>query len=491
MDKPTSDQQIFQEPAFSEREKHVIIAGVLLSMLLAALDQTIVAPAMPTIGAALGNAEYLPWIVTAYLLTATAVAPLYGKISDIYGRRPVIFTAILLFVIGSVISAMAPNMLVLVIGRAIQGLGGGGLFTMTQTVIGDLVPPLQRARYMAWISATWAIASVAGPLLGGVFAEHLHWSLVFWINIPLGLLATAIINNPLKKLPVVAKRHSVDLWGALLLVTFTFLLLLAMNWGGHRYTWTSPQILGLLAGSAAFAALFTLHIYRAAEPLISLEVLRNKIVLGGTTAMFMLQASSIGLAVYLPVYLQSTLNLSPSESGIALLGLLLGTVAGATLSARYIPRFKHYKRLALLGALIAMVCLGIMGALADSASLAVVELMTVLIGIGTGMTFPVCTLSVQNAVNRTHLGVATGVLTFLRSLGSALGVAALGALALTYGLPLAGEGIHTVQAGADASFAIIFFAAGVFMIPAFAILMLMPEKPLRASHEAAPPVMPE
>ncbi|RUW16753.1 MFS transporter, partial [Mesorhizobium sp. M1E.F.Ca.ET.041.01.1.1] len=181
-------------PLMSESEKNAIIGGVLLPMLLAALDQTIVAPALPTIGRALGHAEYLPWIVTGYLLTATAMAPLYGKISDVYGRRPVIYAAVLIFLLGSLVSALAPNMLVLVIGRAIQGAGGGGLFALTQTVIGDLVPPRERARYAAWIAGTWAVASVAGPLLGGTFAEHLHWSLIFWINLPLGFLAMAIIN---------------------------------------------------------------------------------------------------------------------------------------------------------------------------------------------------------------------------------------------------------------------------------------------------------
>ncbi|KQZ82012.1 MFS transporter [Mesorhizobium sp. Root157] len=489
MDEPSS-QNVFHEPALTEREKNVIIAGVLLSMLLAALDQTIVAPAMPTMAAALGNAEYLPWIVTGYLLTATAMAPLYGKISDIYGRRPVIFAAILIFLAGSVISAMAPNMLVLVAGRAVQGLGGGGLFALTQTVIGDLVPPLERARYSAWISGTWAVASIAGPLLGGLFAEHLHWSLIFWINIPLGLLAMAIISNPLKKLPVAIRRHSIDGWGALLLVAATSLLLLAMNWGGSRYAWASPEIAGLIAVSAVFWGLFALRLYRADEPLISLEVLSNRIVLTGTISMFLLQAGNIGLAVYLPVYLQSALDLSPADAGMAMLGLLLGTVAGASLSGRLIPRFAHYKRIALLGVIFSVVCLGLMGLVADRTSLVVVEFLTACIGFGTGTVFPVSTVSVQNAVDRAHLGVATGVLTFLRSLGGALGVAALGAVALGYGLPLAGEGVHAAHTGTDASFAAIFFATAVMMILAFVILSLMPEKPLRGyDREAAPAVV--
>jgi EmrB/QacA subfamily drug resistance transporter len=490
MDKP-GGQNVFHQPPLSEREKNVIIAGVLLSMLLAALDQTIVAPAMPTMAAALGNAEYLPWIVTGYLLTATAVSPLYGKISDVCGRRPTIFAAVLIFIAGSIISAMAPNMLVLVAGRAVQGLGGGGLFALTQTVIGDLVPPLERARYSAWISGTWAVASIAGPLLGGTFAEHLHWSLIFWINIPLGLIAMAIINNPLKKLPVAARRHSIDGWGALLLIIATSLLLLAMNWGGSRYAWVSPQIAGLVAGSAVVWGLFALRLYKAGEPLISLEVLSNRIVLTATIAMFLLQAGSIGLAIYLPVYLQSALDLSPGDAGMAMLGLLMGTVAGASLSGRLVPRFAHYKRIALIGILFAIACLVAMGIVADHASLVTVEILTACIGFGTGTIFPISTVSVQNAVDRTHLGVATGVLTFLRSLGGAIGVAALGAVALGYGLPLAGEGVHVAHGGTDASFAIIFYATAGLLVAALAVLALMPEKPLRGYDREAAPVVTE
>ncbi|TPN57075.1 MDR family MFS transporter [Mesorhizobium sp. B1-1-7] len=475
----------------TESEKNAIIAGVLLSMLLAALDQTIVAPAMPTIGHALGHAQYLPWIVTGYLLTATAMAPLYGKISDVYGRRPTVYAAILIFLLGSVVSAMAPNMFVLVVGRAIQGAGGGGLFTLTQTVIGDLVPPRERARYAAWISGTWAVASIAGPLLGGTFAEHLHWSLIFWINIPLGLLAMAIINNPLKKLPIAAKHHRIDGLGALLLVAATALLLLALNWGGSEYPWLSGEIIGLLAASAVFWAAFSLRLLRAAEPLISLEVLSNPIVRAGTLSMFLLQAANIGLAVYLPVYLQSIVGLSVSESGLAMLGLLLGTVAGATFSGRTIPRFVHYKRIAMVGVLFSIICLGLLALVAGHASLLVVEVLTVCIGLGSGTTFPVATVSVQNAVDRAHLGVATGVLTFLRSLGSALGVAMLGAVALGYGLPLAGEGTLAVgQVISAEPFVMIFLVAAATLFLALITLASMPEKPLRGQAEH-PPVMAE
>lgn len=486
------DKPAMAAPAapLTESEKNVIIAGILLSMLLAALDQTIVAPAMPTIGRSLGHADYLPWIVTGYLLTATAMAPLYGKISDVYGRRPTVYAAILIFLAGSLVSAMAPNMFVLVIGRAIQGAGGGGLFALAQIVIGDLVPPRERARYAAWISGTWAVASIAGPLLGGGFAEHLHWSLIFWINIPLGLVAMAIINKPLRKLPVASKRHRIDALGALLLVVATALLLLALNWGGSAYPWASREILGLLACSAVFWSAFALRLMRAAEPLISLEVLSNPIVLAGTASMFLLQAANIGLSVYLPVYLQSIIGLSVSQSGLAMLGLLLGTVAGATFSGRTIPRFFHYKRIAMIGVLFAIICLGVLSMVAGRASLLVVELLTICIGLGSGTTFPVATVSVQNAVDRAHLGVATGVLTFLRSLGSALGVAMLGAVALGYGLPLAGEGVPAAgQIVSATPFMMIFLAAAIMLVLALITLALMPEKSLRGRDEAEAPVV--
>ncbi|WP_404927372.1 MDR family MFS transporter [Mesorhizobium sp. ORM16] len=486
MDQAVDKQAVAAASApLTESEKNAIIGGVLLSMLLAALDQTIVAPAMPTIARALGHAEYLPWIVTGYLLTATAMAPLYGKISDVYGRRPTVYGAILIFLAGSLVSAMAPNMFVLVIGRAIQGAGGGGLFALAQTVIGDLVPPRERARYAAWISGTWAVASIAGPLLGGTFAEHLHWSLIFWINIPLGILAMAIINKPLRKLPVAARRHRIDGLGALLLVAATALLLLALNWGGSEYPWLSTEILGLVASSLVLWGAFALRLLRATEPLISLEVLSNPIVLAGTLSMFLLQAANIGLSVYLPVYLQSVIGLSASESGTALLGLMLGTVAGATFSGRTIPRFVHYKRIAIFGLAFAVLCLGALSLVAGHASLLVVEILTTCVGLGSGTTFPVATVSVQNAVDPRHLGVATGVLTFLRSLGSALGVAILGAVALGNGLPLAGEGAQATGAGAEAAaFGLIFVAAVVMLIMALLTLSLMPEKPLRGRPEA-------
>ncbi len=475
----------------SETEKNAIIAGVLIAMLLAALDQTIVAPAMPTIGGALGHADYLPWIVTGYLLTATAMAPLYGKLSDIYGRQRTIYAGILIFLAGSLVCALALSMPVLILGRAIQGVGGGGLFALAQIVIGDLVPPRERARYASWISGTWAVASVAGPLLGGYFAEHLHWSLIFWINLPLGLFAIAILVRPLRKLVTTHHRHQVDVAGALLLIAATGLLLLALNWGGGAYPWLSAPIIGLIAVSAVLWGLFALRLARAAEPLISLDILANPIVRAGTGSMFLAQAAFVGLSVYVPLYLQLVLGLSVSESGTALLGLLLGTVAGAMSSGRLIAKVVHYRRIAVFGALLSAASLAALGLTAGSGSLLLAEVLMIGAGMGAGATFPVATVSVQNAVDRAHLGVATGVLTFLRSLGGASGVAALGAIAISFGVPLGREGSAPVAAAlhSAAPFALIFLVTAAIMVAAMISVLLMPEKVLQGRSEPTPVVL--
>ena len=367
------------------------------------------------------------------------MAPLYGKISDIYGRRPTIYAAVLIFLAGSLISAMAPNMLVLVIGRAVQGLGGGGLFTLTQTVIGDLVPPFERARYPAWISGTWAVASIAGPLLGGTFAEHFHWSLIFWINIPLGMLAMAIINNPLKKLPVVARHHRIDGWGALLLVVATSLLLLALNWGGSKYSWGSPEILGLLAASGG-----VLGSLRAAPD----ARLGAADLAGSARQSDRARRHAVDVPAAGGQCRADGLFAGLSAVGARPFGQRLGhrvaRVAARHRGRRDVQRphdpalrplqaHRHGRRRFSVARLV------VLALVAGTRSVAVVEMLTICIGLGAGTTFPVSTVSVQNAVDKAHLGVATGVLTFLRSLGGALGVAMLGAIALGYGLPLGGE----------------------------------------------------
>ncbi|MCE7029426.1 MDR family MFS transporter [Jiella avicenniae] len=470
----------FTAPPISTRQMYFIVGGVMLAMLLAALDQTIVAPALPTIGDRLGHVDYLPWVVTAYLLTSIATAPLYGKIADLYGRRPTIFAAVFFFVAGSVVCGLAGHMFVLILGRAIQGLGGGGLFAMAMIVIGDLVPPRERGRLTAWTAGTWAVASVAGPLLGGAFADHLHWSLIFWINLPLGVLALAIMNAPLKALTKGNPDRRLDLAGAGLLVVATTALLLALNWGGNTYAWTSLPILSLIAGFLALGAVLAWRLLTAPEPLIALEVLRNPIVCAASAAVALTQGAHLGLTVFIPIYLQTSLDMSVSASGSALLGFMLGTVLGAWISGRLLMRVRRYKLMAVFGAGISAAGILVMGLTAGLASLFLAEALMIAAGFGAGLTFPIATISAQNAVAQSELGAATGLVTFLRQLGGAIGVAVLGAIALAYGLPMSREGAVTAaQGGGEAGlYAIIFYAAALAMAGTTLSYVLMPEKPL-------------
>jgi MFS family permease len=442
---------------------------------------------MPTIGGDLGDSHYLPWIVTAYLLTATAVAPLYGKFSDIHGRRSTLYVAVGLFLLGSLVAATAPNMFVLIGARAIQGLGGGGLFALTQIIIGDMLPPRERGRYAAWISGMWAIAGIAGPLLGGTLAEY-YWPLIFWLNLPLGILAMIVISRPLRKFAMPVRPHRLDGLGAVLLVAATGLVLLMLNWAGSSYSWTSPQIVGLAFTSLVLWIAFAIRLSRVAEPLVSLEVLSNPIVLSGCFALFLVSAASIGFTTYLPVYAQAYLGLSPAEAGYALLGFLMGTVAGATFGGRLTLRIVHVKRICVIGSTISGTAFIATGLLAAQTSVIVLEILLIIVGLGMGVNFPVTTVSVQNGVDQMHLGVATGMMTFLRSLGSALGVAVLGAIALGYGIPLGAEDQNGVvkHVATAFPFAVLYYAMAAMMLVAALIYARMPHKPLRGRTDSHP-----
>jgi EmrB/QacA subfamily drug resistance transporter len=474
---PTLDRTI--DPA----TRRDIIVGVLLAMFLAALDQTIVAPALPTIGSSLGNAEYLSWIVTAYLLTATAVTPLYGKLADIKGRRPVIFGAIGIFVAGSIISALAQSMFVLVIGRAIQGIGGGGLGALAMTVIGDIVAPRERGQYQGYISGMWGIASLAGPIVGGFLAHKLHWSMIFWINLPLAAIAIAFLNNPLKKLPPVRGQHRLDLLGASLVILATTSLMLVLTWGGSRYAWTSPQILGLIAVSLVFWVLFGLRIQHCDEPILPLEVLKNPVVANASASNFFSMAVNLGLGVYIPLYLQGVRHLDPSSAGLSLVPLMASMVCGAAFSGWMTTRLKHYKRVALIGVTIAALALFALSAWASALPYLWLEAVFMVCGAGIGTSFPLAIICVQNAVDQAHLGVATGAATFLRSLGGAMGVSVLAAIFLGYGFAQnaeAAKGLSHLGPQAGAAFGAIFLTAGIGLAISDVFLLLMEERPLRS-----------
>lgn len=468
----------------SDGDRVRIVIGVLLAMLLAALDQTIVAPAIPTIGAELGDAQFLSWIVSAYFLTATAVTPLYGKLSDIHGRRPILLTAIGIFVLGSIVCALAPDLMTLVIGRAVQGIGGGGLMALAQTVIGDLVPPKERGRFSVYISATWATASIAGPILGGFISEHLHWTLVFWLNLPLAAIAVAMTNSSLKRLPWHRREHKLDLLGSALIVAAAVSLMLALTLGGSASGWASPAVLSLFGAALLLAVLFAAHLRRASEPLIPLNVLGNPVVAAATLSVFFAMMCYIGLSVFIPLYLELVLGFTASMAGLALVGYMVGTVVGASRGARSMAKLEHYSRPASTGLALSIAGLLVL-ALANQALPVVATIMLlIVIGFGSGALFPITVISVQNAVPPQDLGTATGVLGFLRSLGSAIGVAVLGAVATAYGiaghLELApGGGSGNVMSADGAQFMPVFLAAAACQTLSLGCLLMMRELPLR------------
>ncbi|MDP4023495.1 MDR family MFS transporter [Methylobacterium sp. NEAU 140] len=469
------------EPA----EIRAILAGLMTAMLLAALDQTIVATAMPTIGHDLGDATNLPWIVTAYLLASTAVTPLYGKLSDIHGRRIMLLIAIATFSLGSLACALAPTMVGLALARGLQGIGGGGLIALSQTILADIMSPKERARYQVVIASVFVTASVAGPLLGGFFAQHLHWSLIFWINLPIGFLAFALTNANLKRLPRHERRHRLDYPGAALMVLASTSLLLALSWGGVRYAWDSAPILGLLAAALGLGAGFAARLATAPEPLIPAAVLRDPVVCTATLAACFAMGTFIGLTIYVPIYLEGVIGLSASESGVALVPLMAGTVTGATLSGRSMLYFRHYKRLPLALMTVSILCCATIALMGRALPLWLLEVLLALLSTGLGTILPLSTISIQNAVQPHELGIATASMNFFRSLGGALIVAAFGTIVLG-GLASdvnSGHDIESLIRGADVArlaltFRWVFWAACAGLVLALIFLALVEERPL-------------
>ncbi len=488
-----ADAKALPPKALTHAEVRTVVIGLMLTMFLGALEQTIVATALPTIGRAFNDVENLSWVVTAYLLTATATTPLYGKLSDIYGRRAVMLTGIGIFIMGSIVCAMAPNMWVLILGRAVQGLGGGGLMSLTQTIIADIVTPRERGRYQGYIGAVFASSSVGGPVLGGVLTEHLHWSVIFWINLPLGLLALAMTSNALRYVPVHKRKHSLDLPGAMLMVTAAVSLLLAMTWGGVRFPWLSWQIIGLLLGSAILWFLFSWRLMGAREPFLPLTVLANPIVRCATLAGTCCMGTLVGLTIFIPLYFETVMHFSASQSGLALIPLMGGTVIASTTTGKLMVVVDHYKRMALTGITFAILSLGALAIWPAGLPFAVLILLLFCTGLGIGAVFPITTVGMQNAVTRAHMGIATGSMNFFRSLGAALVVALFGAIVL--GGIGAGGGVSVEALARTASepaliyaYRFVFLAAMLVLCFGLSFLIAMEEKPLRGPAKDAPPM---
>ncbi|MGO4741501.1 MDR family MFS transporter [Bosea sp. 2KB_26] len=474
-----------QKPALSEADIRSIIIGIMLAMFLAALDQTIVATAMPTIGRELGDVTHLPWVVTSYLLASTAVTPLYGKVADIHGRRVTLLAGIVIFIVGSVACALASSLWLLVVARFVQGLGGGGLISMAQTIIGDMVPPKERGKYQVYIASVFFSSSLLGPVLGGVISEALHWSVIFWINLPLGLFAYLMTDKALKRLPRHERPHKLDFLGAGLMTSATVTLLLALSWGGVHYPWASAPILGLVGLSALLWIAFAMRLKTAEEPLIPLAILANPVVRMGTIAAGFGMGTFIGLTIYLPLYFETVAGLSAANSGMGLIPLTCGTVIGATASGRAMTLLKHYKRVPMAGLCIALIGTALLIAFAGRMSLIPFGIVLAVISLGFGTLLPVATVSIQNAVQPHQLGTTTATANFFRQIGGALIVAVFGAIVL--GGIGAGSGVtaETLRSGtADRATMIMLFQyvfAATFAGFALALFFLfrMKEMPLR------------
>ncbi|MDE3174829.1 MAG: MFS transporter [Pseudomonadota bacterium] len=455
-------------------------------MFLATLDSTIVAPALPTIGGKLGGAFFLPWIVSGYFLTSTAVTPLYGKLSDIHGRRPVMLTALALFLLGSVGCALSPDMTTLILARAVQGIGGGGLVALAQTVLADIASPLERAKYTVYISTMWAASSIAGPALGGFLAQHLSWTAIFWLNLPLGLPAYVMCDRLLRDLPQVRRPHRLDWLGGALVIGATAALMLALTLGGAYLPWRSPIVLGLGGAAAALAVGFVAHLGRAPEPLIPPTIFANRVVGKASASMFLAMLVYVAAVIYLPLYFQACLRLDPTLSGASLIVVLGASVLSSNFTGLSIPKMRRYKAMGYSGMPVSILALVALALFAPRLNFWAAEALILLYGLGLGTLFPILQIAVQNAVDPRDMGAATATLTFVRSLGSALGVAIFGAVVFAFGLGAPGMVAEADPAAAATAFQFAFGLMALATAGALLFYAGMEERPLRGPAPAAP-----
>jgi EmrB/QacA subfamily drug resistance transporter len=506
-------------PRLSHRQILLLMSGLMTGMLLAALDQTIVGTALPTIVGELGGINHYSWVVTAYLLASTASTPLYGKMADLYGRRPVFLFSIGTFLVGSLLAGLSQNMTELIITRGIQGIGAGGLMTLAFTIISDVVAPRERGRYQGLFGAVFGIASVAGPLVGGYFAEH-NWRWIFYINIPLGLVAIVVSYYVMRLIPFKRRQHAVDWLGAGLLVASVSALLLALSWGGNQYAWSSAIILGLFAAGAVLAAVFLVQESRVAEPILPLGLFRRPTFALANAAGFVIGLVMFGSIIFIPLYLQIVKGASPTNSGLLMLPMMAGIIFTSVLAGRAISRIGRYKWFPVAGAAALVLGLLLFTQLQVTTTLWLAFLYMVIIGIGLGLSMQSLILAVQNSVEVRDLGAGTSAATFFRSLGGSFGVAILGALlsaGLTGGLAdrlptalsqlppeqrasidpsqfsinepakimaLPGPIREAVQQSFVSSLHLVFLVAGLIAIIAVVITLALPDQELRSA--AAP-----
>jgi EmrB/QacA subfamily drug resistance transporter len=411
----------------SRRAVLAAYAGIMLATLLAALDQTIVATALPGIVADLRAFEDLSWIVTAYLVASTVTVPLYGKLGDLHGRRRMFVVAIGIFLVGSLLCALAQDISQLVAARVVQGLGAGGLLPLAQAAVADLFSPRDRGRYQGLIGAMWAIAAIAGPLVGGTLTDAASWRWIFWLNLPLGAIALVVVLRTMR-VRHVRREHRVDVWGAVTLSIAVVCVLLACSWGGSRYAWGSPEVLGVSAAGLVALGAFLRLARRVPEPLLPLGLFRGSVFAVSSLASVVFGALMFAVTIYVPVFAQGALGVSATTSGFALLPLLFSWTFMSFVSGQVISRTGRYRVFPIVGSLVVVAGVSLLAALGSDASSLGLGIAVGVIGAGMGTQIQSYIIATQNAVPGAVVGTATAALQFFRSMGGSLAVAGLGAL---------------------------------------------------------------
>jgi len=481
----------------SPREIRVVVIGAMICLFLAALDQTIVATALPTISGDLGDVHLMSWIVTAYLLTSTAATPILGKMSDLHGRRPIMRVCIVVFLIGSVLCALSGSMMTLILSRALQGFGGGGLITLAQTAVADVVAPRERGKYGAYFAGVWAGSALLGPVLGGELTAHANWHWIFWINLPIGIIALIIVDPILKRLTGRKTKHKIDYASIALFFCSSTAFLLAVSSGGSFLPWLSPAVIGAVVISVITAVFFYRRQRVLTEPIIPLHFFHNTVVTPVLLAIFLVFGAYLALAIMTPTYLQLVFSASADEVGRLIIPFMLSSTVGAALSGRFITRTGTYKLPPLLGMPVAIICLIILGLIAQTATKPELIVLLTLVGLGIGPIFPIANVAAQNAVDRRDLGAVSGAISFARALGGAVSTAAASNVVLSLAVAAfassssAGDLTEVMRAplteaehaGFAHAYAVFFFAVAAWLTVGLYAFARVEARPLRSRAE--------
>lgn len=506
----TQPSQSAQPTYLSHRQILVILGGLMTGMFLAALDQSIVGTALPRITSDLHGLDKLSWVVTAYLLSSTAATPLWGKISDLYGRRNIFQAAIITFLVGSALCGFSRNIEELIAFRALQGIGGGGLMALAFATIGDVIPPRERGRYMGYMGAVFGTSSVLGPVLGGWLADGPGWEWIFWLNVPIGAVALVVTSYALK-LPHTRREHVIDWWGAAVLVASVSSLLLYVSWAGPDNGWFSVDAVSLLAGALIGTAIFIAIELRASEPIIPMELFKDSIFRTTNAMAVVVGLAMFGAIIFVPLYLQIVMGMSPTRSGLGMLPMVAGLFSTSIPSGNWVTKTGRYRPMPIASTIIVFCALIVLStANAESPYWRIGAGMFIL-GAGLGLTMQLLTVIVQNSVDPRHMGIATSTITFFRTLGGTFGAALFGAilntrlashLADTVGKSPGGAKVDTnnvsairslpepLQSKVIEAFANslhdVFLSALPIIAIAFVLSLLIKEIPLRTRADAAP-----